>query len=286
VARVAAWGKATAERASTWAVGARATHPSVDVGFRLADRDKRAAAGVLAGGVAYRLFFWILSVSLLATGAFGFADGEWVEDTLTELGIGPLISEFAKDLSQQSQEARWWLLLVGGWLVLWTGYLGAKALVLVHAAIWGVTPPTVRGRLWVSLAFTGSVLALLASMSLTRRLHSESAVLGVAATLVLAVVPFGLWLLASRWLPHRGTGIRELVPGAVVMAVGIQAIFLFTALFLAPKLASATQMYGVIGIVSTLLFWLYLLGRLVVGGATLDASYYEHRSGTTTQSTW
>jgi uncharacterized BrkB/YihY/UPF0761 family membrane protein len=70
------------------------------------------------------------------------------------------------------------------------------------------------------------------------------------------------------------------------MAVGIQAIFLFTALFLAPKLASATQMYGVIGIVSTLLFWLYLLGRLVVGGATLNASYYEHRSGSTAESTW
>ena len=61
----------------------------MDVGFRLADRDKRVAAGVLAGGVAYRLFFWFLSFSLLVKGTLGFVDGHRAEQTLVNLGVSP-----------------------------------------------------------------------------------------------------------------------------------------------------------------------------------------------------
>ena len=43
------------------------------------------------------------------------------------------------------QGFHWWLLLVGGWLVLWTGYLIVKALVLVHAVVWAVPPPADEG---------------------------------------------------------------------------------------------------------------------------------------------
>lgn len=282
MARAVAWSRARARRATTWAVAARATHPTVDVGFRLADRDKRVAAGVLAGGIAYRLFFWFLSVSLLATGAFGFADGERVEDNLREMGVDPAVADVVSDLTRQSQQARWWLLLVGGWLVLWTGYLGAKALVLVHAAVWGVPPPPAVNPLWASLAFTGSVLATLASMGAVRWLRTQSTSVGVIATLALIVVPFALWFLISRWLPHRGSGWRELLPGACLVAVGFQTLYLFTTRFLAPKLDSATELYGVLGVVSTFLFWLYIIGRLMIGGATLNASLDEHRAARTT----
>src|SRR4051794_39443091 len=74
VARTVAWSRLRTERALTWAVAARASHRSVDAGFLAADRDKRVAAGVLAGGVAYRFFFWMLAMSLLSNGALGFID--------------------------------------------------------------------------------------------------------------------------------------------------------------------------------------------------------------------
>jgi len=87
---------------------------SVDVGFRLADRDKQVAAGVLAGGVAYRLFFWSLSFSLLANGALGFADGHRTEQTLVDLGVPQAVVNTLRDASQQSEHARWWIVIVGG----------------------------------------------------------------------------------------------------------------------------------------------------------------------------
>ena len=197
-------------------------------------------------------------------------------------GVDPVVADALSDLTRQSQQARWWLLLVGGWLVLWTGHLGAKALVLVHAAVWSVPPPPAVNPLWASLAFTGSVLATLASMAGVRWLRTQSTSVGVIATLALIVVPFALWFLISRWLPHKGSGWRELLPGACLVAVGFQALYLFTTWFLAPKLDSATQLYGLVGVVSTFLFWLYIIGRLMIGAATLNASLDEHRAARTT----
>jgi hypothetical protein len=40
---------------------------------------------------------------------------------------------------------------------------------------------------------------------------------------------------------------------------------LFTVYFLGPKLNSATQLYGEVGVFTTVLFWFYLFGRLIVG---------------------
>ena len=70
-------------------------------------------------------------------------------------------------------------------------------------------------------------------------------------------------------------GWAGLVPGAVLIALGVEAIHMFTVYFLGPKLVNATELYGVVGIVSTILFWFYLTGRLVIGAATLNASLYE-----------
>ena len=83
------WSKENAARASAWALGARESHASVDVGFRLAHRDQRVAAGVLAGGIAYRFFFWILSISVLTTGVLGFVNESWLETGLHQRGRRP-----------------------------------------------------------------------------------------------------------------------------------------------------------------------------------------------------
>ena len=277
IARKIAWGKETAEAVINWLLGARETHATVDVGFRAADRDRRIAAGVLAGGVAYRYFFWVLALSILTGGTFGFVDGHRVQDLLSAEGID---TSLAASLAQGSPDeyARWWLIILGGWLVLWTGYLGAKALVLVHAVVWGETPPPVGSRVRASLAFTGMTLALVFCMSAVRWLRERDPILGLIVTLALFLVPFALWLLASTWLPHGDANLMQLVPGAAVVAVGFEGLHLFTVFFIGPKLASATDLYGALGIVGTILLWLYFVGRLVIGGATLNASLSEREA--------
>jgi uncharacterized BrkB/YihY/UPF0761 family membrane protein len=180
-------------------------------------------------------------------------------------------------MSLGSQHARWWVVVVGGWLVLWTGYSGAKAMILVHAAVWEVRPNPIRNPLLASLGFTGSVLAFAASMALVQWVRSESQTFALVATLASAIVPLWFWLVVSAQLPHRGSGWRDLLPGALVVAVGVHGMYLFTTWFLGPKLASATATYGLLGVVATVLFWLYIFGRLVIGGATLNASVHDRR---------
>ena len=279
-ARAVEWSRVRAQRASAWSLDARGTHRSVDVGFRLADRDKRVAAGVLAGGVAYRLFFWLLSISVLATGAFGIAHGEWLDEVLRDLGLGPATSSIVKQFLRGTEQARWWVILVGGWLVLWTGYLGAKALVLVHAAVWGVPAPRARRAWAMSLTFTGTTIAFLAAMSLAAKVHFEGHLVGlplrrradrhpvrdVARRVELVAAP-GNRLARPR--AGRGPGgdrdagllpVRHLLPGA--------------------EAGQRRPAHGLLGIAATVLFWLYVLGRLTIGAATLNASLYENRAAT------
>lgn len=94
-------------------------------------------------------------------------------------------------------------------------------------------------------------------------------------------VPLTFWLVVSRRLPHRGSGWRDLLPGALVVALGVHAMYLFMTWFLGPKLNNATDTYGLLGVVATMLFWLYIVGRLVISGATLNASLHDHHAGTT-----
>ena len=279
MARVIAWSKAKARWAIDWALGARETHASVDVGFRVADRDKSVAASVLAGGVAYRFFFWLLALSVLTTGVVGLLNGSRIEGALRDQGAGPVLVELVADASQNSQTTSWWLLFLGTWLVLWTGYMSAKALTLVHATVWGVPSPRLGNAAVASLVFTGAALGFVASMAAVRWLRTEAAALGFIATLALIVVPFATWMWASARLPPRGLSWLQLLPGAVLIALGVQALHLFTTLYLGPKLTNSTQLYGALGIATTILFWLYIVARLVIGGATLNASLDEHRSG-------
>jgi uncharacterized BrkB/YihY/UPF0761 family membrane protein len=95
-------------------------------------------------------------------------------------------------------------------------------------------------------------------------------------------VPFAFWLAASWLLPHRADGLLDLVPGAALVAVGVQVLHLFTSLFLGPKLTSATALYGGIGIATTILFWLFIVGRLVIAAAILNAAVYDRRNAPAT----
>jgi uncharacterized BrkB/YihY/UPF0761 family membrane protein len=279
VARATVWSKATAQRAGDWAVGARETHTSVDVGFRAAERQRRVAAMVLAGGIAYRIFFWLLGVSVLVGGVLGLLDPDGLQSALESSGSGVWMADAVASVARSSDGNEWWLILTGGWLVLWTGYTCSKAFVLAHATIWGVPPPRLDRPLHASLTFNGFTIGLVAAMAGARWVRSESAVAGLAAAMLVLGVAFGFWLLASHALPNRASGWVELMPGAAVVSVGLQAMHLFTTYFLAAKLESATQLYGVFGVVTTTLFWFYIGGRLIIAGATLNAEVADSRAG-------
>jgi membrane protein len=228
--------------------------------------------------MAYRMFFWTLALSVVASGVLGFFDPNALQSTLEQHGVTGWEAKAVASLTRSADGNGWWLLLVGGYLVLWTGYTSSKALALAHATIWRVPPPTLGRPLRASLLFNGYALGFVVAMGAARWVREGSQVGGFLATMLVFGVAFVFWLGATHALPNGAPGWIELVPGAVVFAVGLQAIHVFTVYFLGPKLDSATQLYGVVGIVTTVLFWFYLGGRLIVAGAALDVEYAKLRA--------
>jgi uncharacterized BrkB/YihY/UPF0761 family membrane protein len=101
---------------------------------------------------------------------------------------------------------------------------------------------------------------------------------GVLTTLIVVVPYTGLWLLVSIGLPHRHTPWTALLPGAVVVGVGYELLHTVVAYVITPWALARQGTYGALGIASALLFGLFLVSRIVVGAAVVNATLWERRS--------
>ena len=228
-------------------------HVSLAVPFRAAERNRRVAASVLAGGMAYRLFVWLLPLGLILGGALGLMDADSTEEAVAAGGLPAGVVDFIGDVARAAESDWWWLLAVGVPLLIWAGYTGAKALQLLHSLVWDEPPPRNK-PLKSSLAFTGVLCAFMAAAALTWWLRDESSLVGLLAA-TLATAPLAaLWLWASLRLPHRDAPWRALLPGAILVALGAQVLHGLIVEFLAPKLENATTLYGSLGAMTTILF--------------------------------
>jgi hypothetical protein len=111
------------------------SHISVAVPFRALERNRTVAASVLAGGVAYRLFLWLLPFGLVVGGALGLGDASSTEDAVSTGGLPEAFVNAIGDVARAAESNAWWLLITGVPLLLWEGYTGAKALQLLHALV-------------------------------------------------------------------------------------------------------------------------------------------------------
>jgi uncharacterized BrkB/YihY/UPF0761 family membrane protein len=259
----------------------RPRHASIEVGFRFLVRDRQIAGGVLGGGLAYRLFFWTLALAVLLSAGLGFAAhaGNNVDTALKDAGLTTAVAGSVSTAAQQSDAGRWWLLAIGLYLTLWFSWSLLRALRLVHAAAWQIAPPPLRNapRALGCVLATPFVIGLAAAVAGWIRAHTRSAP-GLVATLAVGAVFAFVWLVVSRWLPAApGAPWTAFIPGAVVLGVGLETLHLFTVYFLANKLASASALYGTLGLAGTLLFYLFLIGRGVIWAAELNAVAWQVR---------
>jgi len=101
----------------------------------------------------------------------------------------------------------------------------------------------------------------------------------VFADLIVYAAGLPLLWLALSWflLPHRAQHWTELIPGALLLGLGVGAIGLFNTLVLFPWLVEREETYGVLGIAAGLLFGFFLIGRTMELAAALNATLAEDR---------
>ena len=257
------------------AEAASETHTSVAVPFRAARSNTRVAASALSGGFAYRLFFWLLPFSLFVGGALDLGNADSSQDALASWGLPGLAVDTMGDAAREAGTSRLWIAAICIPALLWTGYTGTKSAVLIHGLIWNDPPDKLRGWLRASLGFSGICLMFMAVLGTIDWLRDNYWSVGLL-TAVLTIAPLaGIWLLISLRLPHSAVDWRMLVPGALLFGIGLELLHLVTAYVVLPALQHSSEVYGAAGITSTYLFYMYLVGRLVVTAPILNSALRE-----------
>jgi uncharacterized BrkB/YihY/UPF0761 family membrane protein len=265
------------ERAAQWA---RTHVPYSDVVEDALERERLGAAGLLAGGLAYRLFFWIVPLGLVLAAVASFwveSDPAGLESAARDFGLSGASASAATDAIENGAHSRWYFLVVGLALLGWFGSGVVRALNIAYAVAWRLRPEKVAGALRAGFVFTAIMIGLLLLSTGTSFLREATPGPGLAVTLALAVVYAAVLVWAGMWLPSRASGWRAFVPGAVYAAVGTELLHLVVVFYLAPRLGRSSELYGALGSATVILLWLFLEARLIVGAAFLNAALWERR---------
>jgi uncharacterized BrkB/YihY/UPF0761 family membrane protein len=240
-----------------------------------------AGSGLLAGGLAYRFFLWLVPFgSVLAAIASFWADSdpEGVEEAAKSLGLAGAAARTARTTFEEESTSRWYLLAFGAVLLVWFGMGAVRALRVAYQIAWAEQAPKLRRPIHASLTFLGFVLAGAAAGVGIRGLRDGTA---PAVWILLTALMFGAFLAlalgAMHLLPHGGADWRGLLPGALLAAAGMQLMHLFVVVYLAPKLTRSSELYGALGGATVVLLWLYVTARLLVSAAFLNATLWERR---------
>jgi uncharacterized BrkB/YihY/UPF0761 family membrane protein len=259
---------------------ARSRHSSVELGYRLVERDSGIGGGLLAGALAYRLFVLLLPTTLLFVSGLGIYAGTVDEspgNIARKAGLHGLIA--SQVAATASSGKRWLIFIVMVPAVLWALAKLYRGLAIVHAIVWHgsgrgtrVTPRSV-GVLGAALLVT---IASAEIVGWARR----SDQLYWFGVLVYVALMGGAWLAVSMHLPHRAVRWTAFVPGAVLFGAGALLINIFNVYVTTRLVEDRANTYGALGIATALLFSLVLVGRLMVVSAELNAALDERHNRT------
>ena len=251
---------------------ARPRHSTVDFGLTLFERDSSIGGGLLAGALAYRLFVLLLPTALLCVAGLGLYAGavdKSTSEAAREAGLHGLIA--SQVASASSSDARWLVFLLMVPAVLYATATLYRALAIVHGIVWFGSGrgarPTPKG---VGMLL-GALLLVLVAAQIVGWIRRHDQLGGLAALFVYLVLAGGAWLLVSLQLPHRDVRWQALLPGAVLVGVGLLFVNSFNLYVTTRLVEDRADTYGALGIATALLLSLVIVGRLMVVSAELNA---------------
>jgi len=265
---------------------ARPRHRTIDVAFVSIERDTVAGGPVLAAAVAFRIFLFLVPyvfVLVYGLGLFSSATDSDPQDVAAKAGIVGLLASTIQIAADQSLFTRITIFAVSLYALFSTAKTFLKVLSAVHALAWQIRPPRLRKLTKPALLFILLVTVALLVIQAINWLRDRSFIAGLGAEILFIAVPAAIWLLVSmRFFVHApGAGWRDLLPGALLVGVGVQILHFVTVYWITHLLASKSEAYGAIGAALAILFWAYLLGRVLAASAVLNAGAWQQRHSPT-----
>ncbi|MGZ4149686.1 MAG: YhjD/YihY/BrkB family envelope integrity protein, partial [Actinomycetota bacterium] len=238
------------------------------------ERDRDRGGGLLAGGLAYRVFLWELPAALFFVGVAGVvADlaSRDPADLLRQAKVSGLVAGTVAKGVEQAGSSRVWVLLAGLVLMLWAAR-GLKLAIDVTCTIAWRRPARRKVRPAQLVELSGFLLgAILLQTWLSSWLQSGGIVGGALGWVVLSAVTVAVVVVAFILLPHEG-GWLHVLPGAIAFALAVRLLNLVVWIYFWHKIEHSSDLYGSLGLSIAILLYLYLLARLFVGAQFVNAT--------------
>jgi uncharacterized BrkB/YihY/UPF0761 family membrane protein len=255
--------------------------PGVQYALAAIGRDRQFGGGLLAGALAFRLFGALLPFALLLAVLLGYAasaERDATQDAAEATGISEAVLLSVADSAKLTTGTRWVVSLGAFLALLWAAVWAARAIRAVHNIAWSGSVERMGQPVRGAVILIAAIVAVGLVISGAAAAREHLGTVGVLISLSVTLAFFGIWLWLEWLLPHADAPLSALIPGAIVVALGIQVVHLGTALFIGEKVARANATYGSLGVAFTVLAWLYILSRIVVASAMLNAARWERRA--------
>jgi uncharacterized BrkB/YihY/UPF0761 family membrane protein len=277
--------RARSKATDTWTrvEGARPRIPALDAAFDVRAYDQEVGGGLLAGALAFRLFLWLVPFAFVVVMTLGWIvdDTQMSESELADrYGITGVVSHYVGDASRQSSTGRILLLLVGLYALYLASLSAVRAIRVAHVLAWRMPATRFKGSFKAALWFIGGATLIALVTGTINAIRRSTPGPGLVLLLLMVFFVGALWLAASWKFPHPPeVPPTALVPGAILVAVGAEAMHVITVLWYAHKIEHSSELYGGLGIAVGVLAWLYLLGRLTIASAVLNATLWRRKHG-------
>ena len=239
----------------------------------------------LASAITLTAFLSLFPLLLALIGVVGFFSHNAADlpgEVIARLGLtgeAATAVESAIDAAEHSRRAASVVGIAG---LLWSGLGLVATLQFAFDSVWQVAGRGVKERLYGFAWLVGAALLFAASaaaMAVVRILPGPAWPFALAGNVVVDVA---LWLWTFKALTNRDVGWRPLLPGAILGAVGLEALKVVGGIYVPQAIASSSALYGSIGVVFAILAWLLFFGRLVVYAAVVNVVRWEETHGTVT----
>jgi membrane protein len=257
--------------------GSRGRVPMLDASLEVIERDSQVGGGILAGALAYRLFLFFLPLGFFLIAVLGLI-ASWTGTTplrlSKDIGIVSLVTTEVRETAQKG--SGFWVALVSIVVLAYVTTVLHRAVAVVHALAWentAVPAKAGRSRKLFALGLTAQLVAI----GLLGGFRPQSTLDYFLQLAALGVILAAIWLGMSLRLPHAGAPWTDLVPGAIVYGVGLLFVRAFDKYLLGVLHEQRKSSYGTLGTASAILLSLFLLGRLVVASAVINATLSARR---------
>lgn len=245
----------------------------IEIAYQAWDMDRQRGGPLLAGGLAYRVFIWILPFALLVASVLRLtadATGRPVEVLARSVGFAGAIVRMVGEAAAATGSSAWWLAFLGLVLSLWAARGLARALMVASRIAWALPPRFGRAGSKAALAVWGLFFAGLAVQWLRPVLFRGGVRSDLMAQLLIFAMTFGVVGLGMALGPRRGPW-TNVIAGAGLMTVGLRGMGIATNVYFADAISDKESLYGGLGIAIVILLYLFLCSRFFVWGQFLNA---------------